>query len=111
MAKAEMRDGRWKAASHRKVRRLSTEAFDHYESILNEKKRANQQPVFGPKMQIINAYKQNKNIEDAYNLAEEINQKMGKEVYSKKMVESWIAEEVRKENRKDRNRDENDDAR
>ena len=67
--------------------------------------------VFGPKMQIINAYKENKNIEDAYEKAEELNEKLIKKVYTKEMVDSWIKEEIEKENRLNKNKDENNDAR
>lgn len=67
--------------------------------------------VFGPKMQIINAYKQNKNIEDAYKVADDINQKIGKEVYTKENVNSWIKEEIEKEKRMNKNKDEDSDAR
>ena len=107
MAKEETRSGYYPS----KIRRVTQMRCDHYDTELNSKIKANQEQVLGPKMQIINAYKQNENIEDAYKVANEINQKIGKEVYSKYMVDSWIKEEIEKGKRINKSRNEDNDAR
>ena len=48
MAKEETRRGNYDS----KIRRTTQWKFDRYQSELNRISRANQQPVFGPKMQI-----------------------------------------------------------
>ena len=46
----------------------------------------------GPKLQILNAYKQYGKIEDALDKANEINSKLGRIVYPEKEVRKWIEE-------------------
>ena len=60
------------------------------------------------KKEIINAYNQNFNYEDAYKIAEEINEKIKYSVLSRALVNTIIEKELKKENV---NRDEDDDAR
>lgn len=107
MAKEETRSGYYPS----KIRRVTQMKYDQYDTEINSRVKANKEHVLGPKMKIINAYKQNKNIKDAYKAANEINQKIGKEAYSKDKVVSWIKEEIEKEKRINKNRDEDDEAR
>ena len=60
------------------------------------------------KKEIINAYYQNSNYEDAYKIAEEINERIEYSVLNRELVNAIIEKELKKENR---NRDEDDDAR
>lgn len=55
-------------------------------------------PQLGPRTQVLHAYEEKKSREDAYRIANEINEKIGQKVYSKETVDQWIEEyEKRKE--------------
>ena len=101
----------WKDSKSKINRRRYNKWKAEYKAIKCDPKPPKAPAVFGPKMQIINAYKQNKNFEDAYKVADDINQKIGKEVYTKEMIDSWIKEEKKKKKRINKNRNEDNDAR
>ena len=55
---------------------------------IENRKKPKQRP--GIRLQVINAYKSRKNKEDAYKIAEIHNEKIGKDVYTKEMIDEWI---------------------
>lgn len=77
----------------------------YYETENGEKSKKTVKKL-GIRQQAINGYKSRENKQDAYKIVEEYNKKIGHDVYTKDMVDSWIEAYIDTIKQK-----ENDDAR
>lgn len=78
---------------------------------IREEEKLKKEKSLGPRKLIIKAYKKNENIEDAYKLVEELNNKFGRIVYTRETVDNWINEELETNSKKGKGIDDDDDAR
>ncbi len=75
-------------------RKMYTEtAYNQLDFDIRKQIRIQEGPKLGIRTQVLNAYGKNKNREDAYHIADIMNKKIGRKVYSKKIIDKWIDEE------------------
>ncbi len=87
MAKSDIYKGRYRLKRNKKMEII----FRYYERE-NKNKEATRPRRIGIKQQAINTYNERGNKEDAYKIVEIFNQKIGKDIYTKDIVDKWIEE-------------------
>ena len=66
---------------------------------------------FDPEERLLNSFRQTNNMESAYKVADEINNRIGIDAYTMQIVDSIIDAEIEKQQKGYQNRDDDDDAR